>query len=606
MNTRLNHLTFDLDLRRSAEPEVAVGGADLILDIPRPATGFDAKRGLRFPLADTTALLYWSCGKLNDRAGTVVLRFTLDTGDRGGTLLRLFGSYLSLTATPARECCELRVTFYGHDLRLLVPFTRNRPVTVALSWHHRTGVRLSADRLSVARNITWHSYPLQRFPLEIGGALAEIRPNNTHWQSTFNGWLVAMTCHSQPLEAPGISAAESAAMLKSDSRLVCRPGEPPPAAGPTAVLVRQAARLASVSAAAPEHDGRPRPSLPGGYTLLELHDPPLLDSPVRFDCLPARLANYRACQRAHPELAALYHGAPTAFEGLRAVGRYISNLWPHTSYWPWPRAIFEERGDTLLAGIKAGEICGMCGGYAHTMEEALWALGVPARRTQVYGHSSLEAYDFTHDKWICLETDNANGHAGCWLAPDGVPYAIGELGALLEQDRLLPGTFRQQARHLYLDSTCPSGRLNGTDVEANARHTYIYMGYFKRRDYGVKGDPESFWYYPPWYRPRRLDPYTPVELQNRVNDWRTLYWSCQRVQVTADWQRAGTGTVDLHLRPFQAQFHDGYQVTIDGQPRPQRGSRLTWRLHPGVNRIAIAARNALGAVGHPWRAVLAG
>ncbi len=559
--------TFFLDLERSARPRVARGGGAPVMGMTHPSEGFQRGRGLRFS-AGGRGLLYWNRGKLNDAAGALLLEFLLDEGDAGGILARTFGNYFLLSARPRGAECDLHLRFYGHDLRLLAPRHGERPLRVRVSWNSSTGFRLSAGGISLARNVAWHAYLQRSVPLEIGGAINELRPHRIRWTEVFHGWIRRVECRSAPVERPSVSPREQREIL-------------------------------TLRATPPQR----APAMPRSLTLVDFHDPPIVESPIRFDSIPDRPANFRACQRAHPELARLYHGARNAFEGVLAIGRHIANLWPHTSYWPWPRAIFEERGDRLLAGIKRGEVCGMCGGYAHTMEEALWALGVPARRTQVINHSSLEVYDHFHDKWICLEVDNAGGHAGCWLDSRGRPFSIGELIVLLERDRGEPGIFRREARHLSLGVPCPGGSIHYAQPESWARHCYLFMGWFQRRDYGVKEAPKSWWYYPRWYLPSRLDPHSPPAGQRRVSDPRHLYWSCNRVRVRMDWRRA-PAEIRLQLEPFQTQFFDSFEIRVNGQRVTHRGAHFLWRLNVGLNACSISARSQLGAIGHPWRALI--
>lgn len=405
---------------------------------------------------------------------------------------------------------------------------RGRSHTVTVAWDHQRGFSLATKSQRITRRITWRAYRQRYIPVEIGGNATELRPNRTRWQNSFTGWIQTVTLHTRPPRLPS-------------ERLILR-------------------------------------------------DPVITDSPLRFDCIPDRLANYRRCRKLHPELEDLYFGAPTAFEGLKNVARYVSNLWPHTSYWPWPRQIFTDRGDRLLTDIKAGNCGGMCGGYAHTMEECLWALGVPARRVQVYHHSALEAYDHTHDKWILLETDNAHGYAGVWINRAGIPCCIGELIDLYEQERLQPGI---TVEHVPLGAECPGGVINNRFPEWWLRYCYILMGWYH-------GD-RSFWYAPKWYRLTPPVPYEPAKLQQYVADWRQLYWPCDRVLVERQDRR---GVVQLKLQAFQAQFFRDFEICVDGQTTHQRADRFEWRLHPGENRIAIRTRNRLGARGHPWQTVI--
>ena len=564
--------SFHLDLRHSAVPVRPRKTVEGFAGTSLPATGFDPCRGLRFPLPPGPALIFPGDGRISDARGAIRITFSLDEGDTGGQLLDSWAGFLRLSVQKNGGQAEVEVFAYGHFLRMLLPCRCHAFYTLAVDWDCRTGISMSLGEDGVllretGRTIPWHAYRQKYIPIAIGGRLADTRPSCRTWIGTFSGWIREVSCYRSPIAAP-----------RATPRIVFPDGSP--------ATIQPAALC-----------------LPAGVTLVELHDPPIHDSPLRSASIPDRLSNLRNCRKLHPEFERLYHAAPNAYEGLRRVGRHVGDLWPHTFYWPWPREIFTETGDRLFTSIKAGRTAGMCGGFAHAMEEALWALGVPARRTQVWHHSSLEAYDHHHDKWICLEIDNHVGHAGCWLAPDGTPYCIGELIEILERDRLEPGTARELIRFQPLGTAFPSGEDNGPPPFSWLRFCYVLMGYARPRTPGDK-TPESWVHYAaPAVRLAMPNPHAPPESQRQVEDWRDLYWSCDRLQVRMTWIKARRA-MRVAMTPFQAQFFDGCEMRVDGGKPRRIGTTCEWALHPGENRLELAAVNKLGRRGHPWRVVL--
>src|SRR5205814_1266506 len=110
-----------------------------------------------------------------------------------------------------------------------------------------------------------------------------------------------------------------------------------------------------------------------------------------------------------------------------------------------------------------------------------------------------------------------------------------------------PGTLARRLRHHPLGSQNPSGPVHGEAIEDWYR-CYILMGWYKRKDYGQPEPPESYWYMPSWYRYEPPEPYTPAQNQHLLEDWRPMYWSCDRVRVQADWKDSGNA-IRLQLTP---------------------------------------------------------
>lgn len=565
--------TFKLDLRHRATPAIPKKPISSFAGTSLPLSGFDSGRGLRFPLPKGSALIYPGDGRLSDARGALRVTFSFDEGDPGGQLLESWAGYLRLSAQKSGGQLTIEVSAYGHFLRLMHPCQGRTAYTVAFDWDCGRGMSLAlcegkTPLRMTGRNLPWRAYRQRYIPIAIGGKLESTHPRQRNWIGTFSGWIRELSCFGRPLAFPGV--------------------EP----------------LAESPETDRDHDRPTRLRLPPGVTLVELHDPPLHDSALRADSIPDRLANLRQCRKLHPELAELYHSAANSFDGLLRVGRYVGDLWPHTDYWPWPREIFTARGDRLLTRIKEGRVAGLCGGFAHTLEEVLWALGVPARRTQVWRHSSLEAYDHHHDKWICLEIDNHMGHAGCWLSPDGIPYCVGELIGILERDRHEPGTARRLVRHLPLGAACPSGADNATHPFSWLRFCYVLMGYSRPRN-GLDSTPEQWFNHAtPAVRLDPQNPHAPAETQTQVDNWKDLYWSCDRLQVSLAGLKKSRPALKVTATPFQAQFFNGCEARVDGGKPRRIGAAYEWTLHAGENSLELAAVNKLGTRGHPWRAVL--
>jgi hypothetical protein len=557
-------VTFLLDLRKSAAPALAVGEDKPFPETVLPDTGFDARKGLHFPIADGKGIVFQNYGKLSDAAGSMTVSFSFDEADAGGQLVKTWANFFTLSATKAGR--EAALSAYGHHLLMAWAFKPDIPYSLRADWDCTTGLALTLSEngrevRAVARNATWQPYRQQYIPIMVGGEMGDTAPGHRTWHNTFCGWISAMECALLPQSPPGLPRVPATPKESGSGKSI---------------------------AAAP------------GITVLELHDPPIVESPIRFDIIPDRIPNYQRCRQVHPEIEDLYFSAETAYDGLIALTEFAGNLWPHTNYWPWPREIFEARGDVQLTRIKQGLMAGMCGGYAHTMEEICWALGIPARRTQVRNHSSFEAYDHTHDKWVCLEADPLC-YQGHYEDRDGAPLSIGEMIAINHADQTSPNAYRRLVRHVPHKVQIPAGEIHMNDPESWFRACYVHMGYYKG-DYVTPTRP-SYWYFLPQLRVPSAEPWTPMRRQMMIDDWRAMYWSCDRVKVQATWKRRGE-VLALRFKPFQAQFLEGYVVSADGAPQKRVKEHFDWRLHDGVNRIEVATKNKLGATGHAWRAVV--
>ena len=653
----------------SAAPELATttgSAAASFAGVPLPTLGLHPLHGLRLPLeapgeAADAGLCYAPVRAMpawNDSQGCIQIAFNLIKGDQGGLLAQSWGGYLRIAAeVQGDRFLAVKVHAYGHDMELHCPEIHGQSLIVQLDYHHRVGLAVTLlSELGIPlfrsdRNISWHAYHLRYIPLELGGHLASFRPEKNgqrRWICKFHGELRWVKCWDLPQSCPG-RYASTVTRLNAQSSTHGHPAPMLSGSIPIPALAtepgsdaahQQSSREASSEAnlkdrvagestnlQVPPHARAANPAVaqpslqqpfhlgPFDLWFIRWHDPALIDSRYRYRALPDRESELHQAKGMIPELYDRYHQAKSPLEGLLSVGAMVSEMWPHTEYWPWPRAIFSDPGQVLFPKLKLGQIAGMCGGYAHVMEEALWSLGIPARRVQVANHSSFEAYDFGHDKWICLETDNGTGYAGVWLDDQEVPLSLGECIDLLEWDHALPGTLERRCQHRPLQAACPTQRINNPDPYQWFRFCYHHMGYYRRNDHlPATVAPSSYWYATPSRRIWPMEPYTRSDSQHLVEDWRQLYWSTQRVKFSQapQWSLSSDQSqisLQMKLEAFETCFADHLRISQDHQTSkltlpedPQAGVDWQWRLHPGLNELEIAVVNSLGAIGHPLRA----
>ena len=551
---------FELDFRRSVEPVRCAGAASYHGRIRPPESPLDPRRGLRFPL-ETGAVAFESRDKVNDAKGSLEILFAPDAVTGAHALVGAFGQYKPLIEIAPGE---VRLNVYHHELRLLVGWRPGRLHRLRLRWDHSAGLVLEvkpsggpAQRL--VRRMHWRAFRQKYVPFSIGGMLGG-RPVFTEWSGTFCGWVRSVRTWGEPTEVPGPAA-----------RALDLPEARPPF---------------------PAHRD---------VRLLDLHSPPIYDSPWRRDTIPDRFDDLLKTRRV-ARLDEVVAKCRSEIEVFRKLTWHVSRMWPHFHYWPWPpteqRHIFWKRGHEMAPQIAAGEMGGMCGGFAHVMEEFFWALGFDARRTQVYAHSTFEAYSNQYDRWI---TCDASQNRNCCLFVDAAGTPLGAYDFIRRHERLEhdPTAFDDVRTAICQEDG--SARLVETPFWRNYTHVGIGLG-----DPNAKqGDRPHIWYFQRHERPAFEATVDDGGKSKHVERLADLFWSCQRARVSLAWAKPGTA-LRVEAEPFQVTFPDGFERRIDegAWERFGAGGRqaaFTWTLHPGVNALEVRTRNRLGATGHPWR-----
>lgn len=560
---------FELDLTRSVDPIIGRKGRHG--DLSRPECAPDPRRGLAFPLA-SGGLVFASKGALHDDAGTLEVRFTPKTARPEGALIQGWGQYEPLLHLSGER---LQAMLYGHKMEICVRWKEGTEYTVRLSWDNTAGATLSLQSgrgrpQALRHRMVWKAFRQEYVPFGIGGQATE--PRYRKWAGGFQGWIRSVRTWAQPMDVPGPVQLEVG-------------GEPvrPP--------FRPSAKV----------------------KVLSLDDAPIRPDPLGLVQLPDRLADLRRTREAGGLDEVVAH-CKTELETFAMLTWHIGMMWPHCNYWPWPkeeqRWIFWKRGHEMLPDLSAGRMGGMCGGYAHVMEEVFWSMGFDARRIQVRGHSSFEAYSNEQDRWIICD---ASWHTKCHLLSDGHGRFLG-CGDIIRRHEALehnPAALESirvmNCQRENLADIGPAVATTGGGLNSAYCYDNIGVSVDKTAEYGREGSSAHGLIRMAHYlMPHDRAAFNPAGMGHGgearlVNNLYDLYPSRNRVKASLAWKQRDT-VLEARLTPVGVTFPDGILVSIDDGPeRRATGGRFTWKLHAGVNHLSARTRNRLGAMGHPWR-----
>ncbi len=543
-------------------------------DTGLPKSEMDPDRGLRFPLA-SGALTYASKGRISDDAGTIEIVFRPAGSAPDGALVQAFGQYPPMIQIDEGLLC---LNVYEHRVALNVLWCKDLAYTLRVSWDHTCGVTIfvsakGTPSLTVRRRFAWQAFRQEYQPLSFGGMSTASRYRK--WEGTFDGWIESVRIWNVPLDAPGPIS------ISADGSQVRVPFE-----------------------------------LPSGVRALEYVQAPLVKDRLPLVQMPDRLNDLRKTREVCG-LENILSKCKSEIEMFTRLTSYVGNLWPHCNYWPWPkeeqRHIFWKRGHEMIPEIAAGRMGGMCGGYAHVMEELFWAMGFDARRIQVSGHSSFEAYSNVHDKWIVCD---ASYNRQCHMFSDGSgnflgaadiirrfeqlehnPDALDDVHPLncidenllpMKKDNAYYSVFKNPANaYVYvgvcIDKTSQYGKTNPVCISGNR-----YAAYFMRNHRAV-------------VEKKKEDPFgVNTIFADSLDD---LYPSRNRVVADFSWKTKGE-SLNLDLKQTGVTFPNGYRITLDGLGLEWKRNSYVWNLHPGVNRLSVQSVNKLGAVGSPLKITL--
>jgi len=293
---------------------------------------------------------------------------------------------------------------------------------------------------------------------------------------------------------------------------------------------------------------------------------------------------------------------------------WVARLWPHCHYWPWPpreqRWIFWKRGHELLPDIQAGRTGGMCGGYAHVMEELFWSLGYEARRIQVSGHSSFEAYLNEQDRWIICDA-SFNQQAHLLADPQGRFLGCADLIRRFEALEHDPKALKEVRQLICCEENLAESQVTPTNpvYGAGPLHAYDHLGVVidKTHELGrtrsACRSSAMAWYFRACERSwkqaeiRRRAGGAPQRLVRNLDD---LIPSRNRAAVTLAWRKPSE-SLTVAAQPAGVSFFENLLASVDGGPERPVSRAWLWRLHPGLNSLAVRTQNRFGVRGYPFR-----
>jgi hypothetical protein len=537
-------------------------------DLPPPGNGPDAREGLAFPLGSGGFVLP-SKGVIDDQAGSLEIVFKPAGAAPAGALIQAWGQYPPLVELAGRQ--GLVINTYGSRTRLPVRWRAGRLYRLMLSWDHRQGVtaELTAPGMRAAevrKAAAWKAFRQTYTPFSLGGLAEGHRLRR--WKGAFTGWIRSLAIWQAPLTVPGIALA----------------------------IVKE----------------RQSPAVPAapGIVVLAVDDPPIRPDPLGLVHLPHRRTDLLKTRR-ECGLDALLAPCRTELERFTALTSWVAALWPHGPYWPYPkneqRWLFWKRGHELYPLLRRGEAGGMCGGYAHFMEELFWSLGIDARRVQVKAHSIFEAYLNEQDRWIVCDASFGDQS---FLADDGAGRFLNAADLAL---RLEGAAVRNRSRNVRFrlcrdENLVPSGPLPLHPLFAGGiRFDHVGIGLDKDAELGLRksrpGKTPFAWYFKPGAAKNQADMGSLGPDHQILTRPDALYPSRNRAVVKLTWASRGT-RLRVQAEPFGVTFFEGFLLATDGEPEVKASLPFLWNLHPGVNTLTVRTRNSLGARGYPTRLTL--
>lgn len=563
---------LEMDLTRTLRPpgKIRFGAHG---DMPAPEGELDPARGLRFPLKKGGFMLA-SGGVISDVAGTLEIVFTPAAANPAGALVQAWGQYPPLLSLTGEG---VNVNVYGAGVDVLAALDAERECMIRFDWHHECGFTLTVQPLGKPSQVlrrchAWKAYGQKYVPFSIGGMADKDTRRLCTWVPGFTGWVKSLRVWPDPQGVPGPVQIDVS-------------GEPIRAPFQPADDVK----------------------------VLDLDDPPIRPDPLGLVSLPHRPLSDLRKTREVGELDRLVRRCKNEIEIFSMLTWYVGSLWPHCNYWPWPpdetRWTFWKRGHELLPLIRAGEAGGMCGGYAHVMEELFWSLGFDARRVNVTHHSSFEAYSNQQDRWIICD---ASRNAECHLLADGRGRFLGCVDIIrrFEAAEHDPKALLDVRHMICREENLVAASADSSNSLYGTRYLYAYdkagvcidKTHQLGRNAAVARPSRMAWYYRAcereWFRAQKQPAGEPAPVL--VENLDDLTPSRNRVKASLTWAKPGA-TLRVAAEPVGVTFFDTLLAAIDGDAEKPVRRTMVWTLHPGVNRLTIRTRNQLGALGYPYK-----
>lgn len=243
----------------------------------------------------------------------------------------------------------------------------------------------------------------------------------------------------------------------------------------------------------------------------------------------------------------------------------------------------------ILDMVRSGQTRAFCGQYAQVLVQSLISLGYQARYVGLASHEVLEVWSNEHVKWIVLDPYN-----GWYFRQAGVPltalevheHVCADRAGEIEVVRLDPGVPRAPAEQLTQYRTFNVSMFNNHPDLGNSGTADVETQWQRRvywLDRCVERPPSDG-------KPRMLTAFA-ADIYFNINTVAVKLWPEE------------PGVVDLTLDSFTPEI-ERLERQIDDGPWEPTPEQFTWRLHAGVNTLAVRAINAVGIVGPVSRLVL--
>jgi hypothetical protein len=300
-------------------------------------------------------------------------------------------------------------------------------------------------------------------------------------------------------------------------------------------------------------------------------------------------------------------GAGSEFAALLALKRWVRSRWNH-GYDHYKFQV-EDGLDMLRAAQKGANFA--CGYYARTFVDCACALGFPARMVSIsvehcefprdynygnVGHAVAEVWSSEHEKWVLMDPD-----LNVYYSRGGVP-----LSALEIREAWLSGC----ADEVEVVADEPGFVIPGEDQAEVLRSDPLYAHFtvqtlvhlferfnrYRNLDYYVRINVGGWDWVDERVLPTFVHHFAPRAARPTGNA-DELYPSLNmvRLQLTPRWDEEGAELLVRfeHCMPWFCHF----ELSVDGGAWQRCGESYTWRMHEGVNRLAVRPVNVCGRVG---------
>jgi len=308
-------------------------------------------------------------------------------------------------------------------------------------------------------------------------------------------------------------------------------------------------------------------------------------------------------------------GAKTEMEKMIRLRHWVATQWswtpPGRPYPAWDAREIIERKD------------GMCVQFAIAYMQCALSLGMQTRfvfgdfpQTRVKGkpvagHEVNEFWSNEYGKWIYMDANQDE----CFVAAEsGVPVSMLEF-----HDELMDLYFGKKPMVLEWKDLRSMRRSKALRMWKRLepaprksrpvmRSKWGCVRWMPRNNFYAHRFPEpidqgrttwawsDYWQ---WWDERTPRMWQVNHCIRRESD---VHWTINQVRWAAEWGRR-KGTVEVVMGTVTPDF-DTYLVSIDGGEWRPSGETLTWKLHPGRNRLQMRVRNRAGVLGRVSRIAL--